>query len=163
MKKLLFQIPALAMILVVLGLFSPLTLRAEEWQTQEIPLDVEEGIVCVLDGCMMTLPSCENAAAEQLRNVIREKMFKEGMTKEQTYTYLAQVYGEKVLAAPPKKGFNWTVWLAPFVLTLGGGAVIYLGLEKWVFSNREVGQEEDLQPIDPELEKRLDQEVKKYI
>lgn len=163
MRESLFRISTLAFVLVVVGILTPWSVRAEEWQTRQIPAEVEQGVVCVLDGCMMSLPSCENVAAEQLRNVIREKMYKDGLTKEQTYTYLAEIYGEKVLAAPPKKGFNWTVWLAPFVLTMGGGVFIYLGLEKWVLPNRQVEPQEDISSMDPELEKQLDQEIKKYI
>ncbi|AGA68660.1 uncharacterized protein involved in biosynthesis of c-type cytochromes [Desulfitobacterium dichloroeliminans LMG P-21439] len=163
MREFLFRIFTLTLVLVVVGILTPWSVKAEEWQTRQIPVEVEQGVVCVLDGCMMNLPSCENVAAEQLRNVIREKMFKDGLNKEQTYTYLAQIYGEKVLAAPPKKGFNWTVWLAPFVLTIGGGAFIYLGLEKWVIPNRLVEPQEDISSIDPELEKQLDEEIKKYI
>lgn len=157
------RISILTLVLVLVGILSPLSVKAEEWRTRQIPYDVEQGIVCVLDGCMMPLSSCENLAAEQLRDIIREKMFKDGLNKEQLYTYLAQVYGEKALAAPPKKGFNWTVWLAPFALTIGGGAFIYLGLEKWVVTNRDVESQEDISFIDPELEKQLDEEIKKYI
>ena len=142
-------------------LFSPITAHGSEtWETRPIPLDVESGVICVLDGCMMNLAVCETLAAEKLRGVIREKMFKEGLNKEQTYAYLAEVYGDKVLAAPPKRGFNWVAWLGPFVATIGGGAFLYLGLEKWVGSSL---REEEVASLDPEDARRLDEELKKYL
>ena len=144
--------------------FIPLSLWAQEdWQTKTIPLDVESGVICVLDGCMMNLSVCETSAAEKLRLIIREKMYKDGLNKEQTYAYLAHVYGEKVLAAPPKKGFNWTVWLLPFVATIGGGAIIYLGLEKWVQPDRSDPSQVKTVPVDPHYEDKLRQELKKYL
>jgi len=158
MKKVLVFL-ALALVFIL----TPSAVLAEDWETKPIPSDVEAGLVCVLDGCMMPLPSCENQAAQQLRGVIKEKMFKDGMNKEQTYSYLAQVYGEKVLAAPPKKGFNWTAWITPFVATIGGGAVIYLGLEKWVIPARKKEDDEESAPIDPEYQERLNKELKKYL
>ncbi|HVJ47689.1 cytochrome c-type biogenesis protein [Desulfitobacterium sp.] len=149
---------------LVLLLLAPQSLSAQEsWGTQPIPTDVESGVICVLDGCMMNLNACETPAAEKLRLNIREKMFKEGLNKEQTYAYLAQTYGEKVLAAPPKRGFNWTVWLTPFVVTIGGGALIYLGLEKWVLSAKPSEEETNPIPIEPEYEKKLEEEIKKYL
>ena len=155
-----------SVILVFLALlFLPTTARAnEDWQTRQIPSEVENGVVCVLDGCMMNLAACETLAGEKLRGIIREKMFKEGLNKDQTYAYLVEVYGDKVLAAPPKRGFNWVVWLGPFVATIGGGAFIYLRLEKWVgVSLREEEDQEEAVPLTPDDARRLDEELKKYL
>ncbi len=151
-------VPVVIVLLTLL--FSPRTYGSEPWETRPIPLDVESGVICVLDGCMMNLSVCETLAADKLRVVIREKLFKEGFDKEETYAYLAEVYGDKVLAAPPKRGFNWVAWLGPFVATIGGGAFVYLGLEEWVGSSR---REEDVAPLDPEDALRLDEELKKYL
>lgn len=154
-------VPLLSLAIMLLA---PQSLSAqEEWETRPIPTDVEAGVICVLDGCMMNLNACETPAAQKLRLNIREKMFKDGFSKEQTYAYLVETYGEKVLAAPPKRGFNWTVWLAPFVVTIGGGALIYLGLEKWVFHARESEEESAPVPIDPQYEEKLEEEIKKYL
>lgn len=142
-------------------LFSPIsTFGNEDWETRPLPSDVESGVICVLDGCMMNLAACETPAAQKLRGIIREKMYGEGWDKQQTYAYLADIYGDKVLAAPPKRGFNWVVWLGPLVATIGGGAFLYLGLEKWVGASR---QEEEVAQLDPEDAHRLDDELKKYL
>lgn len=152
-------------ILVFLALlFIPITARGnEDWQTRPLPSDVENGVICVLDGCMMNLAACETQAGEKLRVIIREKMFKEGLNKDQTYAYLVGVYGDKVLAAPPKRGFNWVAWLGPFVATIGGGAFIYLRLEKWVGVSLRDEEEEEVVSLEPEAARRLEEELKKYL
>jgi cytochrome c-type biogenesis protein CcmH len=166
MQRVLFVV-----VFAALLLFAPTTVLAvEEWQTRQIPLDVESGVVCILDNCMMNLSACDTPAAQKLREVIREKMFKEGLSKEQTYAYLAQVYGEKALTAPPKKGFNWVAWLTPFIAIAGGVAIVYLGLERWVYSGN-VSEEEFEAEIDEtdeivityEEKIELEQEIKRYL
>lgn len=157
-------------VILMLGVFRPAPAAAQtaqDWQTRYIPYDVESGVICVPDGCMMNLAACETPAANQLRSIIREKMFKEGLNKEETYAYLAGVYGDEVLAAPPRHGFNWVAYLAPFVATIGGAALIYLGLEKWVsFRQSEVEEPETetmTEPIAPEQSRLLAEELKKYL
>ncbi|MDI6880010.1 MAG: cytochrome c-type biogenesis protein CcmH [Desulfitobacteriaceae bacterium] len=151
------------LLFLVMFLIPAIARGEEEWQTRPIPSDVEKGVVCVLDGCMMNLAVCETPAAEKLRGIIREKMFKDGLTQEQTYAYLAEVYGDKVLAAPPKRGFNWVAWLGPFVALMGGGALVYLRLEKWVSSSWQGDEPEEATSLNPEAAQRLDQELKKYL
>lgn len=149
------------MIVLAALLLAPISaFGSEEWETRPLPLDVESGVICVLDGCMMNLSVCETPAAQKLRGIIREKMYKEGWNKERTYAYLAEVYGDKVLAAPPKRGFNWVVWLGPLAATVTGGAFLYLSLEKWVASSQ---QEQEAAPLDPEEVRRLDEELRKYL
>ncbi|AET66246.1 uncharacterized protein involved in biosynthesis of c-type cytochromes [Desulfosporosinus orientis DSM 765] len=147
-------------VLAALLIFQVPAFGSEEWETRPLPLDVENGVICVIDGCMMNLSACETPAAQKLRGIIREKMYKDGWDKEQTYAYLAEVYGDKVLAAPPKRGFNWVIWLGPLAATVTGGAFLYLGLEKWVGSSQ---QEKEADPLDPEDAHRLDEELKKYL
>lgn len=152
------------LVLIMAIVLGPTLAQADEdWQTMPIPAEVENGVICVLDGCMMNLAACETPAAQQLRHIIREKLFKEGMSKEQTYAYLVSVYGDKVLAAPPRRGFNWVVWLGPFVATIGGGALIYLGLDKWVSAQHREEEETEIPHLSADQMRRLDEELKKYL
>ena len=41
------------------------------------------------------------------------------------------VYGIRVLMAPPKSGFNWAGYLAPFVALGGGAALVAVLLRRW--------------------------------
>ncbi len=160
MKK---ALPVLALALLLLLLPSR-AWAAEDWQNKPIPLDVESGVICVLDGCNMVLSSCDDAAAQKMRGIIREKMYKDGMNKQQVYAYLSSVYGESVLAAPPKKGFDWVAWITPFVAAVGGAVLVYLGLEKWVIPGRaKEGEENGPAPIDSVYAEKLDEELKRYL
>src|SRR5688572_32378000 len=42
-----------------------------------------------------------------------------------------QAYGEKILMAPHKRGFNWVGWIAPFAAVGGGGAVAAMLIRQW--------------------------------
>lgn len=42
-----------------------------------------------------------------------------------------RVYGERVLMAPVKRGFNWVGYLLPFVALGGGGAVVSTLVRRW--------------------------------
>ena len=68
-------------------------------------------------------------------------------------------YGTKILAAPPKKGFNLLAWLLPFVALFGGAIV--LGLLAWRWSHtREPGP--PAAQLSPALERRVDEELARF-
>jgi cytochrome c-type biogenesis protein CcmH len=61
--------------------------------------------------------------ARQMRDLIRERLAA-GDTPQQIRAYFVERYGEWVLLAPPARGLNLALWLAPFVaLGLGLGFV----------------------------------------
>ncbi|HUO85034.1 MAG TPA: cytochrome c-type biogenesis protein [Thermoanaerobaculia bacterium] len=48
-----------------------------------------------------------------------------GYQQDQVLAYFERSYGEFVLLAPPKRGLNWVVWIAPFALVALGGFVFW--------------------------------------
>lgn len=76
------------------------------------------------------LDTCGTAACEQWRGIIRDKLA-EGWTEEQIKTYFVNQYGDRVLAEPPARGFNWFVYIVPLVIFLAGGYLFFRGLQKW--------------------------------
>ena len=93
-------------------------------------------------------PVCQNLSvadspselANQMRGVIREKL-KAGETRQQIEAYFMEKYGEWVLLAPMKKGFNLLAWVLPFVgIVAGAFAVVFL-------TRRWAGREG---PVDPD-------------
>ena len=44
---------------------------------------------------------------------------------------MMDTYGETLLAAPTKKGFNLTAWVTPFLAILVGGCLVVLTLIRW--------------------------------
>jgi cytochrome c-type biogenesis protein CcmH len=68
--------------------------------------------------------------ARQMRDLIRERLAA-GDTPEEVETYFVQRYGEWVLLAPPARGLNLLLWLAPFGAVAGGLAVVLTLARRW--------------------------------
>jgi cytochrome c-type biogenesis protein CcmH len=56
----------------------------------------------------------------------------QGMGKDAILAAFVQKYGEQILAAPTKRGFNLTAWILPFVGLIAGAFGIVIILKKWV-------------------------------
>ena len=68
--------------------------------------------------------------ARQMRDLIRERLAA-GDRPEQVMAYFVQRYGEWVLLAPPARGLNLLLWLAPFGAVLIGLAVVATLTRRW--------------------------------
>jgi cytochrome c-type biogenesis protein CcmH len=68
--------------------------------------------------------------AKEMRNVVREQV-QQGKSREEVQAYFVSRYGEYVLLAPPKRGFNLLVWGLPFLAVVTGGGVVYLVARRW--------------------------------
>ena len=54
-----------------------------------------------------------------------------GRSGEEVKAYFVSKYGEWILLEPKPRGVNLTVYLAPFLLLLGGAWVIVRSVRKW--------------------------------
>lgn len=88
-------------------------------------------------GCGLTVDACggamECSTADQMKGLIAAKL-SAGEGREEILAYFQGQYGEKVLAAPKKEGFNLTAWVLPFAVIAAGGLLIYTVLTRWVAS-----------------------------
>lgn len=101
----------------VFGLATPLA--AQEPVTDDEVNDVAKGLYCPV--CESTpLDTCPTQACADWRELIRTQL-SEGHSKEEIYDYFARQYGDAVLAAPPRRGFNLVLWFFPIVAVLVGG------------------------------------------
>lgn len=91
-------------------------------------------LMCPSD-CVETLAICQMPEAVQMRGFVKAKVA-EGWSKQKIVDNLVEQYGERILAAPTKQGFNLTAWLTPFAAILGGGALIYFLVTSWVRQRR---------------------------
>lgn len=98
-------------------------------------------------------PVCQNLSvydspsglATEMRDAIRDRL-KKGESEEQIRAYFVSKYGEWVLLAPTRQGFNLVVWLLPFVAAgLGLVGVIWV-LRRWT---RRPKTEEPAEAVDP--------------
>lgn len=128
--------------------------------------EIEDSLVCQ-DNCGMILSSCENQTAEYMRKIIVDRL-SQGQSKAQIIGYFESIYGVKVLAAPPAKGFNVTAWVTPFIAIIAGGLMVFFVVDKWVMKSKldKLDREDSgsTKPVDfSEYEEKLDEELKKYL
>ena len=129
--------------LLVAACLSPV-LAAREAQPNEDP-KIEQRMKALTEQlrCMVcqneTLADSRADLAEDLRKQIREQM-KAGKSDQEILAFLTQRYGDYVLYKPPVKMTTYLLWFGPFVLLLGGTAVLY----RYVKSRREMIKEPPL-------------------
>lgn len=96
--------------------------------------DIKTNLTCGCD-CNMTVEACEGSmackSAEQL-TFEASQYVDQGMGKDAILAAFVQKYGEQILAAPTKRGFNLTAWILPFVGLIAGAFGIVIILKKWV-------------------------------
>lgn len=109
---------------------------------------VSQNLMCQC-GCTMVLSSCDCGTAEQMRGEITT-MFSEGKTQQQILDYYVGKYGEKVLSAPTKQGFNLTAYVTPFAAILIAGAAIFLVVWQWVIRSRKTATTTLALAVEPE-------------
>lgn len=126
--------------------------------------EVSGELICQC-GCTMVVANCVCSTADQLRATIAEKI-KSGQTKEQIIAFFVAQYGEKMLAAPTKKGFNLTAWVIPFLALGAGGAVVYFAVTAWAIPQRrreeelKAGQEPAL--VSEKYRHQLEKDLKEF-
>jgi cytochrome c-type biogenesis protein CcmH len=149
-------------VLFSLALAAP-ALASEQHPTQA---ELEREIICPV--CSPeTLAQSSSPIAERMRAFIRERIAA-GDTKSEIKAKLVANFGEGVLAAPPKEGFNLLAWVLP--LAGGAAAVIALAfaVRRWA-RDRPAPAAAPVDPaangrapLDPELERRLDEELARF-
>ena len=119
-------------------------------------------------GCAYTVNACAGAmqcdVSEQMRQLISTKV-SQGQTREQIIGYFTSQYGEKVLSAPTKQGFNLTAWVMPFAAIIAGAAAVYLILQALVRRRSEAVEErvESAMPVDLGVYgERVDRELEQF-
>lgn len=125
--------------------------------------DVAKEFICNC-GCNKMLPDCDMQCGEQLRGVIAAKIG-EGWDKPRIMDLLVRNYGEKLLAAPTKSGFNLTAWVTPFAAILVGGVLISLAVGEWVARRRAMQRVRLASPVtmvEGKYLDRVDEELKHF-
>ena len=119
--------------------------------------DLEAEIVCPT--CKTTLDQSDSPIARRMKAYIRERLAA-GATPKQVKDELVAEFGPGVLAEPPKRGFDLLAWLLPLgILACGAVAV---GCAAWAWSRRRPGDDVESASLDPELERRVDEELARF-
>lgn len=77
-----------------------------------------------------TIGQSNNETSSQMRDLVLKKL-RQGETKEEILQYFESRYGERILAKPPKKGFNLMLWVFPFALVVFAAFIIYFVIRRW--------------------------------
>jgi cytochrome c-type biogenesis protein CcmH len=119
--------------------------------------DLEAELVCPT--CKTTLDMSDAPVARRMKAIIRARLAA-GASESAIKAELVDQFGRAVLAEPPKRGFDLLAWLLP----LGGAAVAIVGvaLLAWGWSRRRIDDEVGEPRLDPELDRRVDDELARF-
>ena len=148
---------ALAVALVALVLAAPAAASEQHPTLGEL----EGQLMCpICEG--ETLAQSDSQPAQRIKAYI-ELRISQGATRSQIKRELVDQWGTRILAAPPRHGFDLLAWLLPIVGVLGGAAV--LGALAWRWSRaREPSTQWTLtaRPLGPEDERRVYEELRRF-
>ena len=140
-----------ALLVVVSGCLGQETEPSLEERAQEI----DRGMMCPV--CPSeTVDQSQVELAKQMRVIIREKLVA-GESRQEILDFFVARYGESVLAAPSKSGFNLVAWVMPGVGLVVGIAVLLLALR----AMRRQREMEEVQVLRPPL--IADDELEPYL
>jgi len=151
---------SLILALVVL-MYILLPLKASAATTAEIA----KQLICQC-GCYAVLSNCthgECMVRDSMLKIIDQKL-SEGQTAKQIIDTFVVDYGEQVLSAPTKQGFNLTAWILPFVAILAATVAIVFVIRAWVKRGK-VEQPEIASASsgeEDEYSRRLDKELNEF-
>ena len=127
--------------------------------------DISKKLVCQC-GCTMVLSDCshEVCISRETMTASIEQKIAQGQSEEQIIQSFVAQYGDQVLSAPTKQGFNLIVWVLPFGALLFGGGVVYAALRAWVRQGRAPidNGAEPAEEGDEEYEQRLEKELDQF-
>lgn len=118
--------------------------------------DLEAELVCPT--CKQTLDQSNAPVAQRMKAIIRQRIA-EGASEQEIKAELVEQFGRGVLASPPKEGLDLLAWVLPLA-GLGAGAAA-VGLVAWRWTRRR-GGDGDEPPVDPELDRLLDDELARF-
>jgi cytochrome c-type biogenesis protein CcmH len=117
--------------------------------------DLEAELVCPV--CETTLDQSNAPVAERMKLYIRQRIAA-GDSEDEIKDALVAEFGPGVLARPPEGGFGLLAWLLPLAGLAAGAIALALLVRSWS-RRRPAPPAESEQPLDPELERRVDEEL----
>jgi len=106
-------------------------------------------LICMC-GCNEILTACNHVGCATSHTMLKEldDRIARGESDDLILQDFVQEYGAAVLAEPPRKGFNWLVWIAPIILPILAFVLLWEVVRRW--RRRTILQPEGL-AISPEL------------
>ena len=142
------------MLLAALAVGVPVALAGEQHPTLH---ELEGQVMCPT--CAVPLDQSDAPVAQRMKQYVRRRLAA-GATAAQIKAELVDQFGPGVLAEPPKSGFDLLAWLVPLGVLVGGA--LGVGAIAWGWSRRRADGASVEAPLDPELERRLDAELRRF-
>jgi len=106
------------------------------------------------------LDVCGTQACEQWRQLIRQRLA-EGWSEKQIKDYFVNQYGDRVLATPPARGWNWLVYVFPPLAILIGAIILWRAFHAWTEPVPKDAQgQAPPAPVQDDYLKRVEEELK---
>lgn len=83
----------------------------------------------------LSVADSPSTTAQQMRTLVLEQV-RAGKSDQEILGYFVSRYGEWVLLAPPKRGFNLLAWGLPFAGIALGALAVVLAARRWVANGR---------------------------
>jgi cytochrome c-type biogenesis protein CcmH len=89
-------------------------------------------LMCVC-GCNEVLTACNHVGCTYSHTMLKEldDRIVRGESDDLILQDFVQEYGSAVLAEPPRKGFNWLMWIAPVVFSILAFIFFWEVLRRW--------------------------------
>lgn len=118
---------------------------------------IEEGLKC---------PVCRSQSIRQSRSFMADDMRRkvrqlvaEGKSDDEVRDYFVDRYGQYIVLAPPKSGFNLAAWLLPFFVVVIGGMGVAFAARRWSRDRSRDRAGDDVRPSDDPYLERLEREL----
>jgi cytochrome c-type biogenesis protein CcmH len=140
---------SLAVVVAALALAGPAAAACAHPKTSLTYLEGQ--VMCPT--CHTTLDQSDAPAARRIESRI-QVLIAQCKTEQQIKDDLVANFGAGILAAPPKKGFDLLAWWLPLGGILAGALLLAFGVWRW---SRTRGPDSPAEPLDPELDARVDE------
>jgi cytochrome c-type biogenesis protein CcmH len=145
---------AVALTVVLAALLSLAPEATAAHVSEETVHDVAAQLRCVVCQNLSVADSPSEMAA-QMRAIVRERL-EAGETPAQVREYFVARYGEWILLAPRRSGFNLLVWGFPIAAIVVGLVIVALWLRRWTRWRPETPTPS---PVDAAMRERIRREM----
>jgi cytochrome c-type biogenesis protein CcmF len=130
----------------------------------QIERDLENEIMCTCGGCRLPAGTCgmmnchgKSAQLSKLHGLVEKGLDRDAILA----TFVADFGSEDILARPRDRGFNRLVWLFPYLAAAGALAGVLYTARRWSRpAAAAAGGATVDSPVDPDLDARLDDELR---
>ena len=114
-------------------------------------------------GCGLTVASCTHASCAPRDQMLAEiaRLQAAGKTDDEIRAVFVATYGEAVLAAPTRRGFNLVAWWGPYAALLAGAVALVVLGAVWARRPRDRAVRGG-SPLTPEQQALLQKELDKF-